>query len=264
MDDGSNYYYNVDVNCNGSTGDFITGLNNKSFNNDIDYSYIIGKCDTCSLSPGFVDGDGVVPLFSSNLSNFNTNIITPRNEFIYEASSSIQIHTDLPKQIYQNMQGLDEPNEYNLAYGIDFGIYYKGFTTVQPINGYTYDYDDYKFNLNYNADVVVTMANPSSNSISFRFVNSSNQVISSLITIAANSNSQFTQTLPPGQYYLEIIGTPNTTSYLYPYTFILDSFLSTNNFDIANSLNLFPNPTSSKVFLTIPKRTLRKFQFIII
>lgn len=258
MDDGSNLYYNVDVNCNGSTGDLITGLNNKTFNNDIDYSYIIGKCDTCTLSPGFVDGDGVVPLFSSNLSNFNLNLLTPKNEFIYEASSSIQIHTDLPKQIYQNMQGLDEPNEYNLAYGIDFGKYYKGFTTIQPINGYSYDYDDYKFNLNYNADVTITLGNSSSNSIFIRFVDISNQVISPLFTIGANSNGQFSQTLSQGQYYVEIIGTPNTTSYLYPYTFILDSFLSIDNFESNKSLKLFPNPTSSKVFFDNTKENFKE------
>lgn len=232
-------FYNIDVNCDGITGQNIQGLNQKNIPSDLDYSCIIGTV-TGSNS------DGVVNNYSADLGNFYNTL--PINKFYYTAPAALEIHTDLPKQIYQNMQGLDEPNEYNLAYGIDFGIYYKGFTTVQPTNGYPYDYDDFKFNLNYNSDVVVTLANPSSNSIYFRFVNTSNQIISALFTIGAYSNSQFTQTLPPGQYYLEIIGTPNITSYLYPYTFIMDSFLSTDTFDTNNSLNLFPNPTTSKVF----------------
>jgi pimeloyl-ACP methyl ester carboxylesterase len=247
-------FYNVDVNCNGIDKDNtnIIGLNQRQWRTEIDYSYIVGICTNCEglqLNIGG-DGDGIVRSENANLSNFTTQLPEPKNEFIYKASAiTIKgLHSDLPQAISVNMQGLDEPNEYSLAYGVDFGKYYKGFTTIQPINGYPDDYDDYKFTLNYNADVVITMANPSSNSIYFRFVNASNQIISSLFTIGANSNSQFTQTLPPGQYYLEIIGKPNTTSYLYPYTFIMDSFLSTDNFETNNSLNLFPNPTTSKVF----------------
>ncbi|OYU84417.1 MAG: esterase [Flavobacterium sp. BFFFF2] len=242
-------YFNNDINCNGiaNDGSNIQGLNQKNLYNNVDYAYIMGNCTNCVITQGSILGDGVVRLVNANLSNFYI-LPSPKNEFIYTASAITEIHSDLPKQTYENMQGLDEPNEYNLAYGIDFGIFYKGFTTVQPANGYTSDFDAFKFNLNYNADVVVTMANPASNSISFRFVNASNQIISSLFTIGAGSTAQFTQTLPPGQYYLEIIGTPNSTSYLYPYTFIMDSFLSTSNFQSNNSLILYPNPTSSKIF----------------
>jgi len=231
-------FYNVDVNCDGITGQDIQGLNEKYIPNDLDYSCIIGTVtgDT---------GDGVVENDSADLGNFYN---LPINKFYYTAPALLEIHTDLPKQIYQNMQGLDEPNEYIFAYGIDFGKYYTGFTTSQPANGYPFDYDDYKFNLNYNADVLVTLGNTSSSNIYFRFVNTSNQIISPLFTIGANYNGQFSQTLSPGNYYLEIIGTPTTTSYLHPYTFILDSFLSTEHLETNISVNLFPNPTSSKVF----------------
>ncbi|MEY4834702.1 MAG: hypothetical protein RI980_817 [Bacteroidota bacterium] len=247
MDDGSNLYYNVDVNCNGSSGDLITGLNNKSFNNNIDYAYIIGICGTCTLSPGFIDGDGVVPIFSSNFSNFNTNILSPKNEFNYEASSSIQIHTDLPKQIFQNMQGLDEPNHYALSYGIHFNKIYKGFITQQPVGGYTVDYDDYIFTMPYNGTFSISGTNSFSNNLPFQILDSSYNIIYSNTILPFSTNS-FSLILTSGQYYLEFFATPTNTSYQYPYNFILSSVLSSETFDSNISLNIHPNPTNSKVF----------------
>ena len=247
IDDGSNYYYNVDVNCNGSAGDLITGLNNKSFNSDIDYAYIIGKCDTCTFSPGFVNGDGVVPLFSSNLSNFNLNLLNPKNEFIYESSSSIQIHTDLPSQNNYNIEALDEPNFSNLAYKIDFGSLYTGFITEQPIGGNIFDWDEYKFIAPNNINLILTIANTSSDNIYARINNSNIQTQGQIYTIP-HGTSQFSIPLTAGQYFLEIDGLPSSTSYLHPYFYSLTYTLSNSDFISENSLNLFPNPTSSKVF----------------
>ena len=79
-----------------------------------------------------------------------------KNEFIYTASAVTEIHTDLPMQTYQNMQGLDEPNEFNLAYGVNFGNTYMGFTTVQPAGGYSNDYDIYKFLAQGNGNLTFT------------------------------------------------------------------------------------------------------------
>jgi uncharacterized alpha/beta hydrolase family protein len=157
-------FYNIDVNCNGVNADntYVTGLNNKTWLSSLDYSYIVGVCTNCSLLQGTVEGDGIVRSENANLSNFTTQLPVPKNEFIYTADAIdfyIGLHSDLPKAIPVSMQGLDEPNETNVAYGVVYSNTYKGFVTVQPIGGYTYDYDDYKFSVNSNSQVNVLINN---------------------------------------------------------------------------------------------------------
>jgi pimeloyl-ACP methyl ester carboxylesterase len=242
-------YHNNDINCNGINNDGIDiqGLNEKDLpTNTVDFAYIMGNCTDCVISQGLIPGDGVVRLVNANLSNFRT-LPSPKNEFIYTASAVFEIHSDLPKQTYENMQGLDEPNEYNLAYGVELGKIYKGFITVQPVGGYPYDWDDYKFVIQGNGNQILTISNSSTNSLGVRVYNSALQLQGQVYT-APNGISQFSFPLTAGQYFLEINGVPTSTSYLNPYTFTLSSTLSNPDFTSADSLKIYPNPTSSKVF----------------
>lgn len=243
-----NSFYNNDINCNGSNNDGsnIQGLNQKNLpTNTVDFAYIMGNCTNCLISQGTILGDGVVRLENSNLSNFYF-LPNHKNEFLYTASAVTEIHSDLPKQTYQNMQGLDEPNEFNLAYGVDFGNTYKGFTTAQPAGGYTTDWDDYKFVAQGNGNLILTIGNSSTNNITVAIYNSSFQTQGQVYTIP-NGTNQVSIPLTAGQYYLEINGTPSLTSYLYPYIFSMTYSLSNQNFNLENSINIFPNPTTSKV-----------------
>jgi hypothetical protein len=143
-------FYNVDINCNGINGDntTIVGLNQKNLPLTLDYAYIIGDCTNCDLLQGSIEGDGIVRSVNANLSNIYTNLPSPRNEFIHEADAIdfyIGLHSDLPKAIPVSFKGLNEPNEYNISYGINLNQTYKGFITEQPVvGGYSSDYDDYK------------------------------------------------------------------------------------------------------------------------
>jgi len=244
-------FYNVDVNCNGVDADntYVTGLNNKTWISSLDYSYIVGVCTNCSLLQGTVEGDGIVRSENANLSNFTTQLPAPKNEFIYTADATdfyIGLHSDLPKAIPVSMQGLDEPNEYSLAYGIDFNQQYVGFITQQPTNGYTYDYDDYIFTIPSNSSFSITINNSYSSNLPFRIVNSAlNTVYTN--TASPNSTNTFTQTLSAGQYYLEFYATPNSTSYQYPYSFIIQNTLSIEDNLVDNTFSIYPNPTNSKV-----------------
>ena len=243
-------YFNNDINCNGinNDGSNIQGLNQKNLFNNVDYAYIMGNCTNCVITQGSILGDGVVRIVNANLSNFY-NLPSPKNEFIYTASAITEIHSDLPKQIYENMQGLDEPNEFNLAYGIDFGKTYKGFTTVQPVGGYSSDYDIYKFSVQGNGNLTFTILNTFTNNLTVQFKNNIGQVQGQVYSIP-NGNWYFSIPISSGSgvYYLEITGIPTTTSYLYPYTFNMSYALSTQDFNLNDSLNLFPNPTTAKVF----------------
>ena len=101
-------FHNTDVNCNTINDEFITGLNSKENPNDLDFACIIG-----SLLGG--SSDGVVNQVSANLFNyidFNSNTVNN----IFNTNS---FHTSLQGKFLENMQGLDEPNEYELSYEIE-------------------------------------------------------------------------------------------------------------------------------------------------
>ena len=242
-------FYNVDVNCNGIDADNtdIVGLNEKSLSSNLDYAYIVGDCTNCEVLQGSIEGDGIVRTENANFGNFYSFPL-PKNEFIYEAAAStpIGLHSDLPKAIPVSMQGLDEPNEYLLGYNITFNQEYKGFITQQPVNGYPFDYDDYKFTMPSNGSFNITINNSFSNILTFRIVDTSLNVVYTN-TVAPNSTNPFTTSLNSGQYYLEFYTTPTSTSYQFPYTFTIQNTLSIDDNLLDNTFSIYPNPTNSKV-----------------
>ncbi len=244
---GSNFYNN-DINCNGISNDnsTILGLNQKDLYNDVDYAYIMGNCTNCVITQGSILGDGVVRLVNANLGNFY-NLPSPRNEFIYNASAITEIHSDLPKRTYENMQALDEPNSYDLAYGIDYGNIYTGFITIQStlVN----DIDNFTFNVDNTSEVKIDVNNIILDNLFAIIADSNGNVIGNINSSGGTGSISFTEILPFGKYYLIIYGTPATTSYLNPYSFMISgSSLTTNNLDKINSFLLTPNPTNSKIF----------------
>jgi pimeloyl-ACP methyl ester carboxylesterase len=245
-------FYNIDVNCNGTIGQNIVGLNQKSIPTDLDYSCIIGDCNGCGLNQ--VPGDGIVLLVSADLETYYPSLIT--NKFSYDASSSIEIHTDLPEQVDINMDGLDEPNEYNIAYDVNLNTTYTGFNTEQPVNGYLYDYDDYRFNLTADGTVTAVVNNIHLLDLMVRFVDLSGAVIGTVINSNGSQNMYISQNLTAGTYYLEIYGEPTSTSYRDPYTFrIHNSTVGVEGIFPANDFSIFPNPTNGNFNIIAPENT---------
>ena len=128
---GGSSYYNIDVNCNGSTGENITGLNQKSINTNLDFACVIG-------GPTF--SDGIVSIESQNLNSIYPNLA----ELFYwdcNKSTGLICHTQEPKQAFLEMlQALDEPKKFPTP--VKFGASNKGFFTSQVNGSYT-DRDDY-------------------------------------------------------------------------------------------------------------------------
>lgn len=242
------YFYNSDVNCNGITGETITGLNQKSIYTNVDYSCIIGECTGCVL--GKYTGDGVVNDYSANLNNFYTGLNA--NLFYYNASAAAQIHTNLPNQYYQNMQGLDEPNNYLVAYNIGFDKIYTGFTTIQSNASYP-DYDDYKFKISSTGNVNVHISNIALADFGVHILDLNSKTVGSIVYSAGSSTIDFSQFLTAGSYYLEIFGTPTSASYLYPYNFALNFNSSTvgiNDTPPKAEINIYPNPSTGNFVIT--------------
>lgn len=253
MDDNINVsgfdFYNVDVNCNGSVGESITGLNQKSIYTNLDYSCIIGRCSGCILDPN--PGDGVVWDYWADLKNIYGGLGV--NRFYYYASATTEIHTDLPEQNFENMEGLDEPNEYLLSYNVGFDTNYTAFTTVQPFDGYPYDYDDYKFTVNSSSVVTVNVNNININNLMVRIYDMSLNQIGSTVSSGGFSSITFTQAVTAGSYYLEIYGVPTVSSYLTPYNFTLNQAPSsigiTESLINLKNFRIFPNPASNIFYI---------------
>ena len=128
---GGSSFYNIDVNCNGSSGDDIIGLNQKSISTNLDFACVIG-------GPTF--SDGIVSIESQNLNTLYPNLA---DLFYWDCSKSTGLicHTQEPKQAFTEMlQALDEPKKYPTV--VKFGISNRGFFTSQT-NGSNTDSDNY-------------------------------------------------------------------------------------------------------------------------
>jgi hypothetical protein len=249
-------YYNTDVNCNGFSNDGLNvlGLNQRNIFSDIDYSCVIGT----GLSILGVGGDGAVTVDSANL-NYANSAYSNITQNIF---SVLKIHNQLPSDWYTIMQSIDEPNEYPIAYGVSLNnpsVYY-GFNSEQsPSSPYANgnDYDDYKFSVTNNSNVTISINKPTALNLNARLVSSSYSQIGSVFSNNGGSSINFTfNNLAQGDYYLEIYGIP-TTNTISQYTFSLSFTLSNPDFTTANSLKIYPNPTSSKVSFD---NTIEKFE----
>lgn len=244
-------FYNVDINCNGINGDNTTiiGLNQKNLPLTLDYAYIIGNCTNCSLLQGSIEGDGIVRSVNANLNNIYT-LPAPRNEFIHTADAIdfyIGLHSDLPKAIPVSFKGLDEPNEYNLSYEVNLNQTYTGFITEQPVDGYTFDFDDYKINITTNGNYSISISNSFFNSISYRILDSNLNILATN-TVAPNSiQTTFQHSLTSGTYFIEFISSGNSSSYLYPYTFEIQNSLSIDENIFSESTLAYPNPFTNQL-----------------
>ena len=166
-------------------------------------------------------GDYVVDDENANINTYYPN----KTLNIFEVSCS---HTSLTSQFKEIMQALDEPNEYNLSYDIDFNTLYTGMTTIQPVPGYIIDYDEYKFYLPVSGNVTFSISDIDHPNLSVKIVDLNGILIGNSYNSTGSSTIYFSQTLSAGSYYLEIYATPTTTSYLGSYKFYLNSSSTTD------------------------------------
>lgn len=233
-------YWNIDVNCNGTTGDNIVGLNQKPIDNIIDFSCVLGRINGSS-------SDGIVSETAGKVENYSTGAgLTYPVKYFYYTSIGIENHTALPSQYYHVMQGLDEPNFKELAYKIDTNTEYRGFTTIQASG--TIDDDFYKFTITDNMNAVVSVSSIITSSMSGTILNSTGTAVGA-VQNNTGSTLDFTRILAPGDYYLKISSiSPTNTNYQTPYIFNITTSLGTNDNEF-NSISFYPNPV--KDILTI-------------
>ena len=240
-------YWNIDVNCNGTIGDNIVGLNQKPIDNIIDFSCVLGRINGSS-------SDGVVTETSGTLGNYFTGTgLTYPIKYFYYTSIGIENHTALPSQYYEIMQGLDEPNVKELSYRISTNKDYIGYTTVQNPTGA--DNDFFKFTIADNVNAVVSVSSIVTSSMNGTILNSAGTAVGASQNNSGNTLS-FTRTLTPGDYFLRLTSTsPTNTNYQTPYQFNITTTLSTGDNSFA-SFTYYPNPV--KDILHLDNITLTK------
>ena len=233
-------YWNIDVNCNGTIGDNIVGLNQKPIDNIIDFSCVLGRINGSS-------SDGVVTETSGTLGNYFTGTgLTYPIKYFYYTSIGIENHTALPSQYYEIMQGLDEPNVKELSYRISTNKDYIGYTTVQNPTGA--DNDFYKFTVTDNVNAVVSVSSIVTSSMNGTILNSAGTAVGTSQNNSGNTLS-FTRTLTPGDYFLRLTSTsPTNTNYQTPYQFNITTTLSTGDNSFA-SFTYYPNPVKDILHL---------------
>ena len=230
--------YNKDIDCNGSINN-ITGLNYKSFPEDIPTSCIIGKnfkyVSTWLLKielpcDGYAS-DGVVCSDKADLNNY-PGIYADR--FIIESNGEIlnsntAFHNVLHKKeenFRPIIQALDEPKTYDKSYDIPINTGWFGNVTYQADNDpfpepdHSTDYDDYRFQLPVAGTLRIYTFNIPVHKFSVSIVDASYRVLKRIESSGA-SNIDQSFTMAAGTYYFEVEAMPEAISYLYQYGFSL-------------------------------------------
>ena len=233
-------FYNYDVNCNGVIGENVQGLNQKPIDNLIDFSCVIGR-----ITGGTTDG--VVAEPSSNFNHYYPTLTYPAKLFYYVSGFDfIENHTELPGYPYQMMQGLDEPNVKELAYGIETNKNYIGYTTVQNPTGADNDY--FKFTVADNVNAIVNVSSIVTSSMNGTILNSAGTAVGAAQNNSGNTLS-FTRVLTPGDYFLKLTSTnPTNTNYQTPYQFNITTTLSADDTSF-ESFVFYPNPVKDILHL---------------
>lgn len=212
-------YNNIDVNCNGITGENIIGINWKNIPNDLTYSCTIGYdnygvlCSNC---------DGVVGTTEANLKNYYNTL--PVDTFICYATGSIDnpLHIDLPKRTDFIVKGIDEPYTYEQGYNVEFDkLYFGNFSTQSLTAPYSTDYDDFKFSVPSNQFMNIKLYNVQLNNCRIDILDYSLNII---YTTYTNGKGYLDVNFPisAGNYYFEISGISENSSWLFPYAFKLE------------------------------------------
>ena len=201
-------YYNVDVNCNGQIGNVIEGLNQKSIATNIDYTFVTGQQDL------------LVSAFSSNLKNIYTGL--QGDELLYNQS-----HGELgtfPKNVFE---GMDETDEFDLAYEVNVNQLYNGYITEQGTgdNYAPFDYDTYKYDIPEDGIVSILIGNNSFDDFELGVVNTSGNLSTYDLSFPSGGavdfeTATFFQTT--GSYYLDVWAEAIESFWEFPYNYTIN------------------------------------------
>jgi pimeloyl-ACP methyl ester carboxylesterase len=259
------YWNNVDVNCNGMTGENIQGLNQRAMYSDLEFASLH---DTYDL------------VVSPTSANFNyTGEVTGGEDLcavldlgwtssfdceswgwdVPGGATTAYGHTALPLQTIQTLWALDEADDYDNSLRIQFNQNYAGFFTPQSTaadgysgysGSYSTDWDDY----------IINVPSPGGTlTVSAQFIDdaqgadvliydvSSGQYVEIIENVGGTAT--LSATVSGGQHIVEFnhvaSENPGFSQYFFHVTLDLASKIS----NLANSWNckVWPNPATNSV-----------------
>lgn len=243
-----NFFYNVDVNCNGFTNHSTTGLNQKPLPDDIEIAFIASILD------------GVVSVSSAEFGRFYPHRM--------ESYSSGKVHTVLPSDLYANFVMLDEPDEYETAYEMPLNAIINGYITNQGISNYAKDYDIFKISFPESGSGTLTLDNAghSGFELTLRDYSTPSLVYQTIDGTWDKQTFYFSQIFK-GDYYLQIEANPNDNNFYIPYnvTFDFTPEKITSVSELVNvDLKLYPNPATTYLTIEVEFDELLTTEFSIV
>ena len=252
------YWHNVDVNSNGQTGNNIIGLNERSFLDDLEYSCLWDVFDNVVIGG---DGDynwegedsGGENLCSIIEHGFNGDYHC--EDWGWDVPGNIDEtggHEELPEQVVETLWALDEPDDYDKSYGIDYNKWYAGFITPQANNApYLVDYDDYIVSVSQGGGILTVDAEFPEGSEGVELylyeVSTGSYINSSL----NNSGLEvMTTSVSSGQYIVEFEGSESEGFSQYFFSVNLQSNSLVNELE-ALSVLIYPNPASNNLTIDL-------------
>ncbi len=250
---------NVDINCDGDENDLIVGINegfysqednpNMPLPNNIRYTWLTSIWIGWDI--GLI-GDGAVDINRQWLYDENQN---PVPLGLADTCLTNVFHTNEPDDYSTLLRGLDEPQQFNLAYQL---------TPQDSLNGHI------TYQSNYNPIDIDTYVIPveTNHSVSIYYDNSNSLIDSMMIydktlnliqaeTISPNWDSLYIQAnlFDSDTLYLQVKGIANVNSWQYTYKISSETHLWTtqpreNQNPIAS---LYPNPCQNELNIQLDK-----------
>jgi len=199
-------HYNSDVNINGIENDLITGINQRSFPNDIEYACSIAELNDFIILD-FVEEE------RANLNNYIfydppfLPVIKP--VFLIDGN-----HSSILSQFYGITQGIDETDDINIPTRLELDYLNLGFTTFQDSNlSLSNDIDIYELTLEEYGNLQLAILNITSPNFSLSILSENNTLVYYNDDITHQLNTE--TLLDAGTYYLRIEATPITQDHHY-------------------------------------------------
>lgn len=210
------YFYNSDVNCNGYSGNSITGLNERTIDGAIDFATVY---DTSDLIVGLnqimyyyaSDNSGGENFCTFADANY-TGSWSDCESFAANPSGVDGGHMALVEETMQIISSLDEADDYDRAYRIVEDKTYAGFFTAQsPAGPYVWDWDDYLLTVESAGTLVIDWSLGESAIGAFLYVYDLSSSMY-LTALEGNSANQLLELdVVPGDYIIEFSRLQNSS-----------------------------------------------------
>lgn len=273
------YWWNVDVNCNGYTGELVTGLNERNMYIDLEFASIYDTYDlivtSASAAYNYVgETTGGEDLCSVLDKGWNGPFSC--ESWGWDVPGGVTGgHNELPEQLIETLWALDEADDYDTSFDINLNQWYTGFITPQASasDGYSgyhcaypTDWDDYIISIPAGGGVLNVLAEfddfcTGSDLLLYRV--STGQYVDFVENVG--NSEVMTTDVTGGQYIVEFNGDVSASEAFGQYFFnvTLDPTNSVTAPDVENLFSVWPNPAAHELHLSsnLPLSSINEITF---